>query len=80
MNIDVIVASVLRDAKAEGHDIRIYEDPNMGGLAWSREGSDYFESGPIGPDRDDYGTDTAYESIMSAVIRALVREGYTVVR
>lgn len=50
-----LIAAALKDAKAAGPGITIYEDDYEGGLAWKRHEDDYTASGPIGYDPDDYG-------------------------
>jgi hypothetical protein len=78
---NTLIANALLDAANAPEGIRIYADPNVGGYAWDLWTDDLGEcqSGGIGNDRDDYGTDDLVrEDNMAAVRQALLDAGYDV--
>jgi len=77
--VATILVQCIEDITAESVNgpIRIYGDPNGGGLAWDRWSDDLgnCESGPIGPELAAYGEDA---HLLDAVKAELADAGYTV--
>ena len=82
MDTPTLIRAALNNAEAvaEAHEhrsatIRIFIDPQVGGLAWDIYDADgYIMSGPIGYDADEYSDDQ-----LSDVMTALEDAGFEVV-